>query len=141
MNDVTEVKVDDASVFLNTGSPHHIEWVNKVEETDVYSQGRKIRYDHYGPAGANINFAAQLSEDTFAVRTYERGVEDETLSCGTGVTAVAIAAFHTGRTKSTTIKLETPGGNLVVRFIPVQNAYSEVYLEGPAVMVFKGEWI
>lgn len=141
MNEVKEVEVSNDSVFLDTGSPHHVEWVADVSAVDVFSRGRALRYDRYGAPGANINFAEQISEATFAVRTYERGVEDETLSCGTGVTAVAIAAFETGRTNQNQIRLNTPGGDLTVRFEKKGPSYTEVYLEGPAVMVFKGEWL
>jgi diaminopimelate epimerase len=111
-----------------------------VETYNVINNGRSIRNDLYGVAGANVNFVSEISEDTFSVRTYERGVEDETLSCGTGVTAVAIAMFETGKTNHTTVKLKTPGGLLSVSFVKEETKYIHVILEGPATQVFKGVW-
>lgn len=140
MNDVSDISIADNYVFLNTGSPHHVALVSQIELFDVYSEGKKIRNLQYGTAGANVNFVAQNEEDTFSVRTYERGVEDETLSCGTGVTAVAIAMHATGKTTSETIGLKTPGGNLQVSFSKEDSMYTNVYLIGPAKQVFKGIW-
>ena len=101
--------------------------------------GRKIRYGApYFETGANVNFVQSLSEDTFKVRTYERGVEAETLSCGTGVTAVAIAMHATQKTSQTEISLHTEGGVLQVRFVNLGDSYSDVFLVGPAVQVFSG---
>ncbi|NJW55681.1 diaminopimelate epimerase, partial [Salinimicrobium sp. CDJ15-91] len=87
----------------------------------------------------NVNFAALIDEASFKVRTYERGVEDETLSCGTGVTAVALAAHASGRTSASTVHLSTPGGELSVKFTPVGASYKDIWLTGPARQVFKGE--
>ncbi len=84
------------------------------------------------------NFVSKLSDDTFTVRTYERGVEDETLSCGTGVTAVALAMHYIGETEKNHIHLETPGGNLQVSFHKKDDGYENIWLIGPAVQVFKG---
>ena len=100
MNNVGRIEEFERYVFLNTGSPHHVEIVENLEDFDVFSEGRKIRNDRYGKKGANVNFVTQITADTFAVRTYERGVEAETLSCGTRVTAVAIGMYHTGKTNS-----------------------------------------
>ncbi|MCW9037853.1 diaminopimelate epimerase, partial [Altibacter sp.] len=91
MNNVTAVSRSEDFVFLDTGSPHHVEIVDDVAKFEVFERGRSIRNDRYGKAGANVNFVTPKENDIFSVRTYERGVEDETLSCGTGVTAVAIA--------------------------------------------------
>ena len=90
----------------------------------------------------DVSIAKKINKDTFAIRTYERGVEAETLSCGTGATAVAIAMFHSKHTTSKTIKLHTQGGILQVRFEPLSSSYSDVWLCGPAKQVFKGdlEW-
>jgi diaminopimelate epimerase len=140
MNDVENVAVFENYVYLNTGSPHHVEMVSKLQDFDVFSNGRTIRNETYGKEGANVNFVEQNDSSIFSVRTYERGVEDETLSCGTGVTAVAIAMFEMGKTSENEITLKTPGGALKVRFEKVDSGYKYVYLEGPATQVFKGIW-
>ena len=93
MHDVSSVKKISDDLFLDTGSPHHIKMTDSLKSLDVKTEGAKIRYsDRYGESGTNVNFVSKDSTDTFSIRTYERGVEDETLSCGTGVTAVATAA-------------------------------------------------
>lgn len=140
MKDVDEVRLGGDYVFLDTGSPHHVTIVNQLGLYDVKEKGRRIRFDLYGEEGANVNFVEQLEADLFSVRTYERGVEDETLSCGTGVTAVAIAMHAKGITSATLIGLQTPGGSLSVSFDVEGNSYKNVYLKGPAKMVYKGEW-
>ena len=139
MKDVEEIKEEDNYSFLNTGSPHHVTLVENLKEFDVKQEGAKIRYSNlYGNAGSNINFVKQLENDIFAVRTYERGVEDETLSCGTGVTAVAIAMYKTRKTTSKEIKLNVEGGNLKVKFDADDNKFTNVFLIGPATFVFEG---
>jgi diaminopimelate epimerase len=140
MNNVEDIKTSEKYTFLNTGSPHHVEMVSNLVAYDVFSKGRNIRNTIYGKEGANVNFVAQETANTFSVRTYERGVEDETLSCGTGVTAVAIAMFETGKTDEKKVILKTPGGQLQVRFEKNDAIYKNVYLEGPAIQVFKGVW-
>ena len=140
MKDVSEVKIESDYAFLNTGSPHHVMLVNDLENQDVKTTGAQIRYsDLYGKAGSNVNFVKQISENHFALRTYERGVEDETLSCGTGATAVAIAMNAIGKTNSHCIKLDVEGGQLEVSFDKVDDRYINVFLKGPATFVFKGE--
>lgn len=140
MNDVEDVKVSEDYVFLNTGSPHHVTLVSDIENYDVVLEGRDIRNRIYKEEGSNVNFVKRMEDSTFSVRTYERGVEDETLSCGTGVTAVAIAMFETGQTESKNIGLRTLGGELHVRFEKEESIYNNIFLEGPAVQVFKGLW-
>lgn len=140
MGDVLLVDVAENFVFLNTGSPHHVTLVDDLMTYDVYSEGKKIRREIYGSEGANVNFVAQTGTDNFSVRTYERGVEDETLSCGTGVTAVAVAMHALGKTTSEEVKLKTPGGDLKVTFRHTEKGYEDVYLIGPATAVFKGVW-
>lgn len=140
MTDVNAVTVYEDYVFLDTGSPHHVELVEDLKNLDVKKTGAAIRYSGtYGDKGSNVNFVAQLGTDKFSVRTYERGVEDETLSCGTGVTAVAIAMKATGRTDADVIKLQTPGGKLEVSFLQDGKQFKEIYLSGPATFVFKGQ--
>lgn len=140
MKDVEKIVTSAQAIYLDTGSPHHIEMVSGLKDYDVFNEGRKIRNGVYGEKGANVNFVEQLKTDIFAVRTYERGVEDETLSCGTGVTAVALAMFETGKTQKKSVHLQTPGGQLTVRFGKDGHIYKDIFLEGPAVQVFKGIW-
>jgi diaminopimelate epimerase len=140
MKDVDAVKIHEDYIFLNTGSPHHVTLVDDLEYFDVKNNGAKIRYGElYGKAGSNVNFVKQISENHFAVRTYERGVEDETLSCGTGVTAVAIAMNATEKTTANKIQLDVQGGKLEVSFEKNNGIYSNVHLIGPATFVFEGE--
>ncbi|WMW78423.1 diaminopimelate epimerase [Flavobacterium sp. 20NA77.7] len=139
MIDVTEIKMNDTYQFVYTGSPHHVELVTNLNDYDVKMCGAKIRYsDLYGASGSNVNFVEQENENTFKVRTYERGVEDETLSCGTGVTAVAIAMHQLRKTLSTSIDLLVPGGKLQVRFSKEGQHYKNIFLIGPAEFVFEG---
>lgn len=140
MNDVATINVNTNSVFLNTGSPHHVEMVEDLKNYNVAENGFLIRNKTYGKEGSNINFVEKIGTNLFAVRTYERGVEAETLSCGTGVTAVAIALSETNRIDSNNVELHTEGGNLLVHFNKLNGTYYDVYLEGPAKQVFKGEW-
>ena len=93
----------------------------------------------YGKAGCNVNFVTQLSDNHFRLRTYERGVEDETLSCGTGATAVALAMNASGKTNSHDIELDVEGGTLGVTFDKVNNGYINIFLKGSAIFVFEGE--
>lgn len=140
MKDVDTVEEHSNHVFLNTGSPHHVELVDDLKIFDVKNEGARIRYSElYGKSGSNVNFVSQLGNDRFAVRTYERGVEDETLSCGTGVTAVAIAMKATGKTDSSAITLDVEGGQLEVSFREKNGFYTDVFLKGPATFVFNGE--
>lgn len=140
MQDVHAVEQQENHVFLNTGSPHHVQFEADIETFDIKTKGREIRRGApYFEAGTNVNFVKKLNDDTFRVRTYERGVEDETLSCGTGVTAVAIAMHYLGETQAETINLEVEGGQLKVAFTPQSKHYNNVWLIGPATQVFKGE--
>ncbi len=139
MQDVTTVENHNTHVFLNTGSPHHVQLETHLKTFDIKTEGSKIRYGKpYYDEGSNVNFVDQINDDTFAVRTYERGVEDETLSCGTGVTAVALAMHSLGKTKSNKVHLETQGGVLDVRFELSDSGYTNIWLIGPATQVFKG---
>lgn len=125
--------------FIDTGSPHHIIFVEKVMECDVYQEGRKIRYAPQYPEGTNVDFVElQPHLNRIFVRTYERGVEAETLSCGTGVVASAIASFiqqnpHAGL-DTFTMSVHTLGGDLQVMVSPEK----DIYLQGPAQKVFHG---
>jgi diaminopimelate epimerase len=139
MSKVALVEVFPRHVFTNTGSPHHVQLTDDLDHTDVFTQGRAIRNKLYGKEGANINFVEPQGGNVFKVRTYERGVEDETLSCGTGVTAVALAMHSTKQTPDKEVILLTPGGKLVVKYQPTPQGYENIWLTGPVVQVFKGE--
>jgi len=140
MKDVDTINHHENYTFLNTGSPHHVQMVDDLKAVDVKSEGAKIRYSVlYGSAGSNVNFVSQLENNIFAVRTYERGVENETLSCGTGVTAVAIAMHQTGKTKNNEVDLIVEGGKLKVQFDIDNGKYINVFLIGPATFVFEGK--
>ncbi|MEM6643931.1 MAG: diaminopimelate epimerase [Bacteroidota bacterium] len=130
-------KISDREYFLNTGSPHHIVICDEVETIDVLSEGSAIRNSsaYTGQNGTNVNFA-QLLPDRVKMRTYERGVEGETLSCGTGATAVGLLAGAQGM--ESPVNIETLGGNLKVYFQKKTEIYTQVWLAGPAEMVFKG---
>jgi diaminopimelate epimerase len=139
MIDVARIKIEADYCFLDTGSPHHVQVVDDLENYNVKKQGAVIRYSElYGKQGSNINFVKKIDASTFALRTYERGVEDETLACGTGATAVGIAMSATGQTDATSIDLNVLGGKLVVSFDKKDDHYTNVYLKGPAKFVFKG---
>jgi diaminopimelate epimerase len=138
MKDVSDVQMVDGAYFLDTGSPHHVALVNSVQDLNVPEVGASIRYGRYGTQGANVNFVTPNEDGSFFVRTYERGVEDETLSCGTGVTAVAIAMHYAQKTEHTAIKVQTPGGNLQVSFEHSAQGYKKIFLTGGAVHVFDG---
>ncbi len=141
MMDVEGVEEKDSAVFLDTGSPHHIIFTSEVEGLDIKKDGAAVRYsaEYNEKGGTNVNFVELIDEYNLKVRTYERGVEDETLSCGTGVTAVALAAYATGKVNSNTVNLETPGGPLKVSFEQQGSSYKNIWLTGPAKQVFKGE--
>jgi diaminopimelate epimerase len=138
MNKVTETKKIGDDYFINTGSPHYLKLVTDINNYPVVDEGRKIRYSqNYAPNGTNVNFIELLENNTIFVRTYERGVEDETFSCGTGVTAAALAASFHGY--SSPVKIIVRGGELSVEFKSGQaGTFQDIYLIGPAKMVFEG---
>ncbi|WP_396171424.1 diaminopimelate epimerase [Flavobacterium sp.] len=139
MIDVANIKKESDYIFMNTGSPHHVQMVEDLEHYNVKENGAALRYGSlYGAAGSNINFVKKINEDTFSLRTYERGVEDETLACGTGATAVAIAMNLTGQTNASSIKINVEGGKLEVSFDRKENHFTNIFLIGPAEFVFKG---
>lgn len=143
MSDVAAVaQTSDGDYVLNTGSPHYVQFVDQLDDLPVAEQGRKIRYSEtYQAAGINVNFV-EAEEAGIAVATYERGVEDETLSCGTGVTAAAIAWYLKNTDKGPTeVAVSTKGGQLKVRFKPTENGFGDVWLCGPAVRVFEGAYM
>lgn len=126
-------------IFLDTGSPHFVVFTGNALAEDVVGKGRKLRYDpRFAPGGTNVDFVEARREGLF-VRTYERGVENETLSCGTGVTASALAAAYKDPEKSDRYDILTPGGRLRVTFRREGAVFSEIRLEGPAKVVFEGK--
>lgn len=140
MNPVSQIeKIEDDS-YLHTGSPHYIRWTSKAAEEAVVAEGARIRYSEKfsGQNGTNVNFVEVLPNNVLFVRTYERGVEDETLSCGTGVTAAALAA--TEKNLSSPVHIQTKGGNLAVSFDRLADgSFDNIYLIGPAKKVFEGK--
>lgn len=147
MNDVFDFQRDKNIMDVNTGSPHYVEICKNIDEIDVKKEGAEIRYSApYGLEGTNVNFVEQLTENRFKARTYERGVEDETFSCGTGAVAVAVSMHKMGKTKAENILIETKGGVLEVSFTPEKmllglktKGYTNVWLTGAAQFVFEGE--
>ncbi|RMZ50920.1 diaminopimelate epimerase [Flavobacteriaceae bacterium PRS1] len=140
MKDIDQINNYATHVFLDTGSPHYVTMSQKIEDLDVKQEGSKIRYSQdYKEEGINVNFVEKINDEVFAMRTYERGVEDETLSCGTGVTAVALAMNYIGETEKNLITLQTKGGDLQVSFDKQGDSYVNVWLIGPATQVYKGE--
>ncbi|MBT8257933.1 MAG: diaminopimelate epimerase [Bacteroidia bacterium] len=139
MLDVKEIRKIGDDLILDTGSPHYITMRENLDQLKVKEEGAKIRYsDLFSERGINVNFVSQAGPSEFRVRTYERGVEDETLSCGTGVTAVAIAMYFSGLAKDNSVILNTEGGKLRVEFEPENDHFKNVYLIGPAEAVFDG---
>ena len=139
MHDVNKIQAFENHTFLDTGSPHHVEMVEKLKTFDVYGNGKRIREGSpYYMTGTNVNFVEQLAKDQFAIRTYERGVEDETLSCGTGATAVALAMYENKKTTATKIKINVQGGVLEIQFEVTDKGYSQIFLSGPAEQVYSG---
>lgn len=141
MNAVSTIEKRENEYYLNTGSPHFVCKVNAIHELDVVENGRKIRYnEEFKSEGTNVNFVQEL-EDGIMVRTYERGVENETLSCGTGVTAAALVAadlFNKEKRKTESINIKTLGGALKVTFNRNENIFDEIRLIGPAIFVYEG---
>jgi len=129
----------EKSIFANTGTQHHIEMVDCLDNFPVVERGKKIRYSYPEP-GSNVNFVEQINTNTFRVRTYEKGVENETLACGTGVTAVAVAMHKINKTTSNFVNLPVEGGVLEVRFREDNGIYKDVWLKGPAKYVYEGSF-
>jgi diaminopimelate epimerase len=142
MKDVMDIKPFRKDVILNTGSPHYIQIIEELDSFDVFKQGKKIRNSsEFKKEGINVNFVKIISDSEFYVRTFERGVENETLSCGTGVTAVALAMYYSGITKLKNLKINTNGGVLNVGFKPTDFGFEKIILSGNVELVYKGEFI
>lgn len=137
MSDVIDIEQGEGYYFLDTGSPHYVKWVDDLDSMDVRRSGRKIRYNQrFNDHGTNVNFISLRGEVLF-LRTYERGVEDETLACGTGAVASAIVAHASGNVTSNQLKVNTLGGTLTVSFQKT-HIYQHLSLSGPYQRVFEG---
>ena len=140
MKNVHQISRRGDDAVLDTGSPHYVQRVEKLHSLDVFNEGRKIRNSpEFEASGINVNFVEIVDDHTIRVRTYERGVEDETFSCGTGVTASAIFSSETA-TGSYTKKVHTLGGLLEVSFdLTPEGNFENIWLRGPAKFVFEGD--
>lgn len=139
MKDVEGIRKIKDDFVLNTGSPHYIRFTQDLSKENIIETGREIRYsDEFKSEGINVNMVEIENDNSLSCVTYERGVEDETLSCGTGVTAIAIAANMHSNLEAP-ISVITKGGKLEVRFKTKDDSYVEVFLKGPANFVYKGE--
>ena len=139
MMNVSNIEEGSDFFYLNTGSPHYVKFLDEdLTQTDIITGGKAVRYsERFKEAGTNVNFIEKTATDSLYVRTYERGVEDETLSCGTGVTACALASSYLGM--NSPIAIKTLGGNLTVSFDKKNKTFENIYLIGPAKKVFSGE--
>ena len=139
MKDVSKIEGVGDGLVLDTGSPHYIEMVDDLDDLDVNKEGRKIRNSApFKKEGINVNFVLDAAE--LQVRTYERGVEAETLSCGTGVVATAIAMYYANCIEETFVSVKTKGGELSVSFEEINGNYRDIWLSGEASMVYAGEF-
>jgi diaminopimelate epimerase len=140
MADVRKVDIENGDFILNTGSPHYVKMVTDISNMDVYKKGREIRYsEDFAKEGINVNFVEPKSNHEIIVRTYERGVEDETWSCGTGVTAAALISFH-NEIGYNDVTVFTKGGKLVVEYDRTgDDTYENIFLCGPAEKVFEAD--
>jgi diaminopimelate epimerase len=143
-----ELKMSDAPwpslsgdhAVVDTGSPHYVRFCSDIHSLNVPREGKAVRFSPaYAQEGINVNFLLPIDETAISLRTYERGVEDETLSCGTGATAAALSYYAAGKTTARQIAVHTPGGTLQVRFAPHEGGFGEIWLCGPATFVFEGK--
>jgi diaminopimelate epimerase len=136
MGNVVKCEKYGDDFFMNTGSPHYVKFVTAVEKYPVFDEGKKIRTDAaFSPGGTNANFV-EIKNDGLYIRTFERGVEDETLSCGTGVTAGALAVFFKG--VPSPVRVKTLGGELEVRYSFENETFRKIFLKGSVSAVFEG---
>lgn len=139
IQDISEIEKNDSYYFLDTGSPHYVRFVEAIDTLDVVTEGRKVRYnERFRENGTNVNFI-QPSDEGIKIATYERGVEDETLACGTGITAAAIAYYqHLDHKPALPLQVQAKGGRLSVEFQVQNGHFTDVWLNGPAEQVFEG---
>jgi len=139
MGNVNEYKIINGNYFINTGSPHYVVFTNNIDQIDVNTEGKKLRWaPEFAPGGTNVNFV-EINNKGLYIRTFERGVEEETLACGTGVTASAIASVLAGHFDTDSVNVKARGGNLKVGLNISNNKVSDIWLTGPATFVFEGE--
>ena len=140
MQEVTKIIEVENGLLIDTGSPHYIRLVDNIEAINVQKEGAAIRYsDSFMPNGINVNFVEKEGITKYKIRTYERGVENETLACGTGAVAAAIAIHSEGESEGETeVDLKALGGDLKVSFEVSDKRYYQIYLKGPAMHVFSG---
>jgi len=149
MTDPLELKIDDTIELknglvsissINTGVPHVVIVKDSIDDVDIVNIGREIRYhDQFSPAGTNVNFVCHIKDNTIAIRTYERGVEDETLACGTGAAAGAIVVANKMKLDSPLSVLTRSGGYLNIFFKEKEGQYYDIYLEGDARIIYKAQ--
>jgi diaminopimelate epimerase len=138
MADVNEYKIVDGSYFINTGSPHYMVFTTEIDRIDVNEEGKRLRWSpRFSPGGTNVNFV-EVHDNGLYLRTFERGVEEETLACGTGVTASAIASVLKGHFDTGSVNVKTRGGSLKVEFKVADGKVTNVWLTGQATFVFEG---
>ncbi len=141
MNNIENLELKGDDFIIDSGAPHYIKFTDDIDKLDVKFEGQKIRYSaEYAEAGINVNFV-QLENNHIKIRTYERGVEDETLACGTGIVAAAIASSQKYFDNKSEILVKALGGNLNVRFKIEKNRFINVELSGPAKFVYKGVFV
>ena len=139
MADVSSHRIVDDNYFIDTGSPHYVLFTDDVDNVNVYEEGKRIRWsEKFAPGGTNVNFV-QIIDRGLKIRTFERGVEDETLACGTGVTASAIASVLKGHFGTSSVNVMARGGNLKVEFETGSDRICNIWLTGPATFVFEGK--
>ncbi|HNQ68171.1 MAG TPA: diaminopimelate epimerase [Bacteroidales bacterium] len=140
MADVKDIHTFEDGFFLNTGSPHFVKIVDDINKVNVRTEGLKLANDkRFAPERTNVNFI-DIENNTIRIATYERGVEDETLACGTGAVAAAIVAIKHKYTNITPVKLLAKGGTLFVNFIKLDDTFTNIVLIGPAEFVFSGKF-
>jgi len=139
MADVEEYTIIDGNYFINTGSPHYMIFTTEIDLLDVNAEGNRFRWaPQFTPGGTNVNFV-EIRDKGLYIRTFERGVEEETLACGTGVTASAIASVLKGHFDTAPVRVKARGGDLEVDFKLENNKVTNVWLTGPATFVYEGE--
>lgn len=140
MNDVDSFTKDETAFIIDTGSPHYIQFVEDTDDEDIVEFGRKIRYSpKYKSKGINVNLVGVLEDNHLEMLTYERGVEDETYSCGTGATAVGLAYALVLDYYEVDVRITVKGGELFIKAERTDDSFENIFLIGPAVKVFEGE--